>query len=55
MFAVNGCSWTFQSDSELDGSSYTGEISDYGGGGYVQVLPPTLDEAKDVIQYLKDK
>ena len=40
--------------SELDGTSYTGEISDYGGGGFTQVLPLTKDEAKVVIQYLKD-
>jgi len=40
--------------SELDGTSYTGEISDYGGGGFTQVLPMTKDEAKVVIQYLKD-
>jgi len=47
-------SFTFQSEKELDGASYNGEISDYAGGGYTQVLPPTFNEAKEVIQYLKD-
>jgi len=46
--------WTFQTSKELDGASYGGEISDYAGGGYTQVLPPTLNEAKEVIQYLRD-
>ena len=47
-------SWTFMSEKELDGTSYTGEISSYGGGGYTQVLPMTYREAADVIQNLKD-
>ena len=47
-------SWTFQSQKELDGASYDGEISEYGGGGYTEVLPLTLNEAKEAIQYLKD-
>ena len=47
-------SWTFMSDDELDGTSYDGQISEYGGGGFTQVLPLTGNEAKDVIQYLKD-
>jgi len=46
--------WTFQTSKELDGTSYEGEISDYEGGGYTQDLPLTQNEAKDVIQYLKD-
>jgi len=39
---------------QLDGTSYTGEISDYGGGGYTQVLPATHREAAEAIQSLKD-
>ena len=46
--------WTYMSEKELDGTSFNGEISEYGGGGYTQVLPLTPNEAKDVIQYLKD-
>jgi len=42
------------SEKELDGTSFEGEISEYGGGGYTQVLPLTPNEAKEVIQYLKD-
>jgi len=29
------------SEKELDGTSYTGEISSYAGSGYTQVLPLT--------------
>ena len=47
-------SWTFMSSKELDGASYDGEISEYGGGGFTQVLPLEGSEAMDVIQYLKD-
>ena len=42
------------SEKELDGTSFEGEISEYGGGGYTQVLPLNPNEAKEVIQYLKD-
>jgi len=46
--------WTFKSEKELDGSSYNGQISDYGGGGYTQVLPLSHSEANAMIQSLKD-
>ena len=42
------------SEKELDGTSFDGEISSYGGGGFTQVLPLSGSEAKEIIQYLKD-
>jgi len=42
------------SESELDGTSFNGEISEYGGGGYTQELPNSHSESLEVIQYLKD-
>uniref|UniRef100_A0A7M5V1G8 Polycystic kidney disease protein 1-like 2 n=2 Tax=Clytia hemisphaerica TaxID=252671 RepID=A0A7M5V1G8_9CNID len=46
--------WTFQEDGDLDGFPASGEISTYGGGGYVaEIFPKWNNEA--IIQNLKDK
>jgi hypothetical protein len=38
--------WYYQTSSQLHGSSSSGLISSYGGGGYVQDLTPNYDSAK---------
>lgn len=45
--------WTYQSASQLRGSSSSGLISRYGGGGFVQDLTPTHDDAMNELEELK--
>ena len=42
-------------EEELDGSSHTGEITTYGGGGYVQKLHYLKKETKKIMQELKSE
>jgi polycystin 2 len=51
---MNGTAWTYQSEKELDGSSYWGQVSTYGGGGFVQDLSITNAESTALLQPLFD-
>jgi polycystin 2 len=46
---MNGTAWTYQTEKELDGSSYWGQVSTYGGGGYVQDLGTMQAESTELI------
>jgi len=39
------CSWVYQSPDQLDGTSHSGQLGSYAGGGYVQDLAPTMEES----------
>jgi len=47
--------WTYRTSAELKGSSSSGLISSYGGGGYVQDLTPNYAAASYQFGELKDK
>ncbi|CAF4656456.1 unnamed protein product [Rotaria sp. Silwood1] len=44
--------WHYQTSSQLKGSTTTGLISRYGGGGFVQDLTPNYNDAKDQLDDL---
>ena len=50
----NGFSWTYQSSKELDGSSYTAQVSSYGGGGFVQDLDVDMATSQPLVTVLHD-
>lgn len=50
----NGTAWVYASESETNGSSYWGQVSKYGGGGFYQDLSRTKEESKVRLQFLKD-
>ncbi|XP_074521511.1 polycystin-2 isoform X1 [Halichoeres trimaculatus] len=50
----NGTAWAYTTESEMNGSSYWGQVSKYGGGGYYQDLFRTREESAVQLQYLKD-
>ncbi|CAJ1052439.1 polycystin-2 isoform X1 [Xyrichtys novacula] len=50
----NGTAWEYTTDSKMNGSSYWGQVSKYGGGGYYQDLSRTREESAVQLQYLKD-
>ncbi|XP_029356804.1 polycystin-2 isoform X2 [Echeneis naucrates] len=50
----NGTAWVYTTESEMNGSSYWGQVSKYGGGGYYQDLSRTKEESAIQIQFLKD-
>ncbi|KAM3624201.1 uncharacterized protein V6R79_020567 [Siganus canaliculatus] len=50
----NGTAWVYTSESEMNGSSYWGQVSKYGGGGYYQDLSRTKEESAIQVQFLKD-
>lgn len=50
----NGTAWVHTTESELNGSSYWGQVSKYGGGGYYQDLSRTKEESTIQLQFLKD-
>lgn len=56
LYFIIGFRWTYQSSSQLRGSSSSGLISRYGGGGYVQDLTPNHPaadaELKDLYENL---
>ena len=51
---VKFCRWNYQSEDALDGSGQDGQISSYGGGGFVQDLVMDRDAAAQIIQDLFD-
>lgn len=46
--------WVYTAESLMNGSSYWGQVSKYGGGGYYQDLSRTKEESAIQLQYLKD-
>ncbi|XP_034544943.1 polycystin-2 isoform X2 [Notolabrus celidotus] len=46
--------WVYTTESEMNGSSFWGQVSKYGGGGYHQDLSRTREESAVQLQYLKD-
>uniref|UniRef100_A0A3Q1D0T6 Polycystin-2 n=1 Tax=Amphiprion ocellaris TaxID=80972 RepID=A0A3Q1D0T6_AMPOC len=50
----NGTAWVYTTESEMNGSSYWGQVSKYGGGGYYQDLSRTKEESTIQLQFLKD-
>jgi hypothetical protein len=48
-------SWHYQTSSQLHGSSSSGLISRYGGGGFVQDLTTNYTSAQAELQNLKEK
>ncbi|XP_041641250.1 polycystin-2 [Cheilinus undulatus] len=50
----NGTAWVYTTESEMNGSSYWGQVSKYGGGGYYQDLSRTREESAVQLQFLKD-
>lgn len=50
----NGTAWVYTGESKMNGSSYWGQVSKYGGGGYYQDLSRTKEESAVQLQYLKD-
>ncbi len=47
-------SWYYQSEDELDTSSSDGQITSYGGGGFVQDLSPQRNIAEKLVADLFD-
>lgn len=50
---IISCSWTYQTEEELDGSGHWGLISSYGGGGFVQDLALNREASLAIISELK--
>lgn len=50
----NGTAWMYTTESEMNGSSYWGQVSKYGGGGYYQDLSRTKEDSAIQLQLLKD-
>lgn len=52
-FIFDNFRWSYKTSSDLQGSSSSGLISRYGGGGYILDLKPKYDEAKQQLDILK--
>uniref|UniRef100_A0A671WQ28 Polycystin-2 n=1 Tax=Sparus aurata TaxID=8175 RepID=A0A671WQ28_SPAAU len=50
----NGTAWAYATESEMNGTSYWGQVSKYGGGGYYQDLSRTKEGSAIQLQSLKD-
>ncbi|XP_017264887.1 polycystin-2 isoform X2 [Kryptolebias marmoratus] len=50
----NGTAWVYTRESEMNGSSFWGQVSKYGGGGYYQDLSRTKEESAAQLRFLKD-
>lgn len=46
--------WVYATETEVNGSSYWGQVSTYGGGGYYQDLSRTKEESMVQLQFLKE-
>lgn len=46
--------WVYTRESEMNGSSFWGQVSKYGGGGFYQDLSRTREESAAQLQFLKD-
>lgn len=53
MIIIITCRWVYQSEGELNGSSYTGRLSTYGGGGFVLDLTSTKTQSLHIIEDLR--
>lgn len=47
-------SWTYSNPRKIGGSPFTGKVAWYPGGGYYEDVPTDFEEAKAVLQSLKD-
>ena len=47
------CRWTYETEKELDGQSYWGRITTYGGGGFTLLLEAKREKTKALIDTLK--
>ena len=54
MLTLTHSRWTYQSEKQLKGSSYWGQVSTYGGGGFVQDLEMVSDASTAIAEVLKD-
>ena len=52
LLTSNFTSWNYQTSKELKSSSFSGQISSYGGGGYVQDLAFGLEGSTSIVQEL---
>lgn len=50
----NGTAWLYSTESSLGESSYWGQVSTYGGGGYYQDLSRTQESSANQLQELKN-
>ncbi|CAK6958595.1 polycystin-2 [Scomber scombrus] len=50
----NGTAWVYTTENDMNGSSYSGQVSKYAGGGYYQDLSRTKEESAIQLQFLKD-
>ncbi|XP_016325767.1 polycystin-2-like isoform X1 [Sinocyclocheilus anshuiensis] len=50
----NGTAWRYSEESRLGESSYWGQVSTYGGGGYYQDLSRTREKSANQLQELKN-
>ncbi|XP_067258926.1 polycystin-2 isoform X2 [Chanodichthys erythropterus] len=50
----NGTAWRYSEESSLGESSYWGQVSTYGGGGYFQDLSRTREKTANQLQELKN-
>ncbi|XP_058496474.1 polycystin-2 [Solea solea] len=50
----NGTAWVYTTESDMNDSSYWGQVSKYGGGGYYQDLSRTREESLTQLRILKD-
>ncbi|XP_075888699.1 polycystin-2 [Nelusetta ayraudi] len=50
----NGTAWVYATESETNGSSFWGQVSKYGGGGFYQDLSRTREGSLVQLQFLKD-
>ncbi len=55
LFFLVSIRWVYTTESEMNGSSYWGQVSKYGGGGYYQDLSRTKEESAIQLQFLKDR
>lgn len=51
----NGTAWVYTTGSQMNSSSYWGQVSKYGGGGYYQDLSRTKEESAVHLRFLKDQ
>ena len=54
LFLCSVYRWNYQTQDELDGSSHWGQLSSYGGGGYIEDLATTKAESLEIIAKLKN-
>ena len=53
-YTTIACRWNYATEKELDGSSHWGQLSSYGGGGYIQELGSNKADSLEIIAQLKN-